>query len=126
MNKRKKRRFGVSYKDIQISYLVDGIDSISKLYQEGHITTISIKKAFNDLKENGRNVAALEKWIHEHLSTGVRGRKAPQTGQERTYRVQQIKDNAPFLRLPLEALHVDKGQLLSVFFKKNQIVIRKV
>lgn len=125
MNKRKKRHSNVSYKDIQISYLVDGIDSISKLYREGHITNISLRKAFNSLKENGRNVAALEKWVHEHLSTSVRGRKAPQTGQERTYRVQQIKDNTPFLRLPLEALHVDKGQVLSVLFQKDQIVVRK-
>lgn len=125
MNKRKKRRSSVSYKDIQISYLVGGIDSIGKLYREDHVTKTALRKAVNRLKESGRNIAALEKWAHENLTPGVRGRRAAKPGQERTYRAQQIHDNPPFLRLPLDALEIDKGQALSVLFQKDQIVVRK-
>lgn len=126
MSKHRKKRSNVSHKDIQISYLVDGIESINKLYQEGRITNIAIKKAFNGFKENNRNVAVFEKWVHENIPVDVRGRKGPRSGQERTYRAQQINGSTPFLRLPVETLQVDKGHVLSVLFQKDQIVIKRL
>lgn len=126
MAKQRKKRSTVSFKDIQIAYLMDGINSIAKLHKEGQASNITIRRAFSNLKEGGREVATLEKWIRENLGTGIRGRTAPSAGQERIYRAQQIKTSGPFLRLPLGALKIDKGEVVSVIFQKDQIIVKKV
>src|SRR3989338_6047528 len=126
MAKQRKKCFIVSFKDIQIAYLMDGITSIAKFHKEGQASNITIRRAFSNLKEGGSEVATLEKWIRENLGTGIRGRAAPQAGQERVYRAQQIKTSGPFLRLPLSALSVNKGEVVSVRFEKDRIVVKKV
>ncbi len=126
MAKQRKKRSTVSFKDIQIAYLMDGINSIAKLHQEGKASGITIRRALTNLKETGREVAGLEAWIRENLGNGVRGRTAPSAGQERIYRAQQIKTSGPFLRLPLAALKIDKGEVVSVSFQKDQIIVKKV
>ncbi|MES2503971.1 MAG: hypothetical protein V4534_03750 [Myxococcota bacterium] len=126
MAKQRKKRSTVSFKDIQIAYLMDGVNSIARLHKEGKASGITIRRALTNLKESGREVAGLEKWIRENLGTGIRGRTAPTPGQERIYRAQQIKTSGPFLRLPLAALQIDKGEVVSVVFQKDQIVVKKV
>ena len=126
MAKQRKKRSTVSFKDIQIAYLMDGVKSIAKLHKEGKASNITIRRALTNLKDSGREVAGLESWIRENLGTGVRGRTAPTPGQERIYRAQQIKTSGPFLRLPLAALKIDKGEVVSVSFQKGQIIVKKV
>ena len=126
MIKHIKRRSQVSYKDIQISYLVDGIDSISRLHKEGFASKTAVRRALQNLKETGLEAGSFEQWVLKNLGGGTRGRPAPKPEQERTYRVQQIKKSGPFLRLPLGALQVEKGEVLSVNFQNDQIVVRKI
>src|SRR3989338_238568 len=126
MAKQRKKRSTVSFKDIQIAYLMDGISSIAKFHKEGQASNITIRRAFSNLKEGGSECSTLEKWIRENLGTGVRGRTAPSAGQERICRAQQIKTSGPFLRLPLGALQIDKGEVVSVIFQKDQIIVKKV
>ena len=125
MKKNRKKRSTISYKDIQISYLVDGIESISKLHKEGLVRRIALRRALQNLKTTGLEAGSFEQWILENLGGGTRGRRAPMPEQERTYRVQQIKKSGPFLRLPLGALQVEKGEVLSVNFQNDQIVVKK-
>lgn len=121
----KRKRSTFSFKDVQIAYLMSGIGSIEKLHKDGKASTATIRRALTHLRSGGREVSTLEKWIQENLGIGVRGRAAPQAGQERIYRAQQIKTSGPFLRLPLSALAVNKGESVTVRFEKDRIVVKK-
>ncbi len=122
----RRRRSTLSFKDVQIAYLMNGVNSVERLHKDGKASTATIRRALSHLRTGGREVSTLEKWIQENLGVGVRGRAAPQAGQERVYRAQQIKTSGPFLRLPLSALMVNKGEVVSVRFEKDRIVVRKV
>jgi hypothetical protein len=105
---------------------MNGLPSIEAIHKEGNASSATIRRALTQLRTGGREVTSLEKWIHDNLGMGVRGRAAPQAGQERVYRAQQIKTSGPFLRLPLGALSVNKGEVVSVRFEKDRIVVKKV
>lgn len=121
----RKKRSTVSFKDVQIAYLMNGISSVEELHHNGKASTATIRRALVQLRHGGREVTTLERWIQENLGVGVRGRAAPQAGQERIYRAQQIKTSGPFLRLPLTALRISKGEVVSVRFEKDHIVVQK-
>lgn len=123
--KQKKKRNIISFKDLQIAYLRDGLDSVTQLYQEGKASRIALKKACASLKQMGTPMSSFEQWMQENVKVNVRGRSTPKTGSERTYRAQKIKTGGSFLRLPLASLEIEKGQVLSVSFEKNRIVIQK-
>jgi len=122
----RRKRSTLSFKDVQIAYLLNGVPSVEKLHKDGKASTATIRRALNFLRTGGKEVNTLEKWIQDNLGIGVRGRAAPQAGQERVYRAQQIKTSGPFLRLPLSALLVNKGEVVAVRFEKDRIVVRKV
>lgn len=85
----------------------------------------TIRRALAHLKTNGSPVDTFEKWFSENFGAGARGRTAPQAGQERVYRAQQIKTSGTFLRLPLAALAISKGDVVTVRFEKDRIVVKK-
>ena len=122
----RRKRSTMSFKDVQIAFLMNGIKSVSKLHHEGKASAPTIRRALLHLREGGRETTLLEKWIKENLGMGIRGRAAPQAGQERIYRAQQIKTSGPFLRLPLSALNVAKGQTVTVTFEQEKIVVKRV
>jgi len=122
----RRRRSSLSFKDVQIAYLMNGVHSVERLHKDGKASTSTIRRALTQLRTGGREVTSLEKWIGDNLGVGIRGRAAPLAGQERVYRAQQIKTSGPFLRLPLSALSVGKGEVVSVRFEKDRIVVRKV
>lgn len=122
----RRKRSTLSFKDVQIAYLMNGVPSIEKLHKDGKASTSTIRRALSHLRSGGREVTTLESWIQENLGIGVRGRAAPQAGQERVYRAQQIKTSGPFLRLPLSALSINKGEVVSVHFEKDRIIVKKL
>lgn len=123
---RRRKRTTLSFKDVQIAYLLNGLPQIEKLHKDGKASSATIRRALSHLRNGGREVTTLERWIQDNLGIGVRGRAAPQAGQERIYRAQQIKTSGPFLRLPLGALEVNKGESVTVRFEKDRIVVKKV
>lgn len=125
VRERRRKRSTLSFKDVQIAYLLNGLPSIEKLHRDGKASTATIRRALSHLRTGGREVTTLERWIQDNLGIGVRGRAAPQAGQERIYRAQQIKTSGPFLRLPLSALEVNKGESVTVCFEKDRIVVKK-
>ena len=122
---RRRKRTTLSFKDVQIAYLLNGLPQIEKLHKDGKASSATIRRALSHLRSGGREVTTLERWIQDNLGIGVRGRAAPQAGQERIYRAQQIKTSGPFLRLPLGALEVNKGESVTVRFEKDRIVVKK-
>ncbi len=123
----KRKRSTVSFKDVQIAYLMNGVPSVEQLHKDGKASSTTIRRALVHLRSVGdRSVNNLEEWIHSNLGLGVRGRAAPQAGQERVYRAQQIKTSGPFLRLPLSALAINKGEVVTVCFEREQITVKRV
>ena len=126
MKEKRKKRSAVSFKDVQIAYLCSGVSRVEQMYNRHMASANTIKRALLQLKTNGSPVEPLEKWFTENFGSGTRGRVAPKVGQERVYRAQQIKTSGTFLRLPLSALCIDKGEVVAVTFEKDKIVVKKV
>lgn len=125
MAEKRKRRSTVSFKDVQIAYLCSGISPIEQMYQRRLASINTLRRALQHLRTNGSPVDSFEKWYQENFGAGARGRAAPKAGQERIYRAQQIKTSGAFLRLPLAALAINKGDVLTVQFEKDHIVVKK-
>jgi hypothetical protein len=125
MSEKRKRRSAVSFKDVQIAYLCSGVSPIEQMYNRRLASVNTIRRALNHLKTNGSPVESFEKWFQDNFGAQARGRSAPKVGQERIYRAQQIKTSNTFLRLPLTALSLSKGDVVMVQFEKDQIVVKK-
>jgi hypothetical protein len=115
----------ISYKDVQIHYLADGISAVERLLKEGRASRAAVRKALDALREQGAAVATLDDFVKTHIGQGRRGRTAPLIGSDRTYRAQKLPTGSPFVRLPLEALGVKKGGLVTVRFERDRIVVTK-
>jgi hypothetical protein len=119
------KRTVVSFKDVQIAYLLDGISGLEKLLAGRKSAGGVIRRALRELKQQGRSVEALEAYVGEKYGSGGRGRSMPGVGEERKYKAQQIKSGGAFLRLPLTPLGVKKGGSVRVRFEADRIVVTK-
>ena len=115
----------VSFKDVQIAYLMEGIEGVEKLMESGQVSKPTIRRALKKFHETGTVPAEFERWVAERVGPIGRGRSAPTIGETRSYKVQQIKNAGPFLRLPLDSLHIDKGAVVRVRFEDDRIVVTK-
>ena len=125
-SKKSAKRSVVSFKDIQIAFLLDGISGVEKLIAGRKSAGVVLRKALRDLKDQGRSVEALQAYVDAHFSSSGRGRSMPSIGEERKYKAQQIKTGGAFLRLPLHPLGVKKGGSVRVRFETDRIVVTKV
>ncbi len=116
----------LSYKDLQIVYLSDGVGAVEKLLKDGKVSRAAVRKALEALREQGAAAATLDDFVKANIGQGRRGRTAPLVGTDRTYRAQKLSTGSPFLRLPLEALGVKKGGLVTVKFDRDRLVITKI
>jgi hypothetical protein len=115
----------LSYKDIQIHYLADGVSAVEKLLNEGRASRAAVRKALDALRQQGAAAATLDDFVKTHIGQGRRGRTAPLVGTDRTYRAQKLTTGSPFVRLPLEAIGVKKGGLVTVRFERDRIIVSK-
>lgn len=119
------KRTVISFKDVEIAYLLDGIAGVERLIAGRRSPAPVLRRALRDLKAQGRSVDALEAFIAEKFGSSGRGRSVPSPGEERRYRAQQIKTGGAFLRLPLNVLGVPKGGNVRVRFDRDRIVVTK-
>jgi hypothetical protein len=113
----------ISFKDVEIAFLLDGINGVERLIKGRKNPGAVVKRALRDLKTQGTDVRALEEFVAERFGSTGRGRSVPQVGEERRYKAQQIKNGAPFLRLPLNTLGIKKGRPVRVRFEDGRIVV---
>lgn len=125
MATRKKKRTLVSYKDVQLAYLLDGVAAVEKQWKKGNVSKATIRRAVKKLQEANEDVAELERWVAENIGPIGRGRSAPQPGETRSYKAQQIANGGPFLRLPLDSLGIGKGKIVRVQFDKDRIIVTR-
>lgn len=120
-----KKKPNLSFKDVQIRFLMDGVAGVSDAYEDGDASKATVRRALRELKSTGRDVEGLERWVVERFGSTGRGRSSPLPGETRSYKAQQISTGGPFLRLPLDVLGVRKGTAVRVHFNDNEIVVSK-
>ena len=123
--KKREKRSTVSFKDVQIAYLMNGVSAIEGLMKGGRVSKPTVRRALQQLEASGRNVEPLERWVTENLGGSGRGRSPPTSGDTRSYKAQQVKTGGPFLRLPLDVLGVKKAGEIRVRFESGQIIVTK-
>ena len=124
--KTQNKRTLVSFKDIQIAYLIEGMDGVERLLKGRKNIASLLRRAVKELKAAGKKTDTLDAYIAENHGPGTRGRSVPTSGQERLYKAQRIHAGGPFLRLPLAPLGTDKGGVVKVRFERDQIIVRNI
>lgn len=121
-----KKRTLISFKDVQLAYLLEGVDAVERQWQTGNVSKTTLRRAVKKLQESNEDVGELERWVAEHIGPIGRGRSSPMPGETRSYKVQQLnKGGGPFLRLPLDSLGVKREGIVRVHFDKDQIVVTR-
>ena len=131
INSKKKspsKKRGITYKDVVIMFLAEGLSPIEKNFQSGKVTITALRRAALDLKESyPERSDLLTAFVDkvQPVQPAVRGRTAPKAGDERDYKAQKIGTNEPFLRLPLSVLGVKKGEAVTVLFQEGVLKVTK-
>jgi hypothetical protein len=123
--KASSKRSIVSFKDLQIAYLLDGIGGVEKLVAGRKNAGSILKRALKEMAEQGRNVETLQAYVNERYGSSGRGRAMPNIGEERKYKAQQIGDGGTFLRLPLTPIGVKKGGVVKVRFEADRVIVTR-
>jgi len=124
-SKKNTKRSIVSFKDLQIAYLLDGLSGVEKLVAGKKNAGTILKRALKEMTGQGRNVETLQRYVDERYGSSGRGRAMPNVGEERKYKAQQIGDGGTFLRLPLTPIGVKKGGVVKVRFEADRVVVTK-
>lgn len=122
--KKQIRRSLISFKDIQIAYLLDDIAGVERLIGGRKNPGPLLRRALKELVRAGKKTENLEKYILANHGTGTRGRSIPISGQERIYRAQKLAAGTAFLRLPLAPLGTLKGGKVRVCFENDRIIVK--
>ena len=123
--KASSKRSIVSFKDLQIAYLLDGIGGVEKLVAGRKNAGSILKRALKEMGDQGRNVETLQAYVNERYGSSGRGRAMPNVGEERKYKAQQIGDGGTFLRLPLTPIGVKKGGVVKVRFEADRVIVTR-
>ena len=115
----------ISNKDIQVAFLVNGVNGVSDMVAENVPAKATLQAAVDALENLGQDVSLLIAFMEtlHPAGDGTRGRSAPQNGDVRTYKAQVVKDGGPFLRLPLDTLNAMKGENMTVAFEHGKIIV---
>jgi hypothetical protein len=123
--KASSKRSIVSFKDLQIAYLLDGIGGVEKLVAGRKNAGSILKRALKEMSDQGRSVETLQSYVNERYGSSGRGRAMPNVGEERKYKAQQIGDGGTFLRLPLTPIGVKKGGVVKVRFEADRVIVTR-
>jgi len=126
-NTNKNNTVRITSKDLEIAFLIGQLDGVNDLVKQAG--KVPGKKVFNQaltsLDSKGLETAELAEFITELFpaSGKGRGKQQPVNGETRFYSVQKVKNSAPFIRLPLSIMGVERGQEVAVTFNGNKIVV---
>lgn len=121
------KREMVTYKDVIILFLSEGLSAVEKQVEAGKLKPATVRRAAEDLKTTAPSHAeSLLAFVDKVKPPRQgRGRPSPQAGDNRDYKAQKIGTHEPFLRLPLGALGVKKGQVVTVRFSEDRLTVLK-
>lgn len=109
--------------------LTEGAKAVSALHAKPgcEIAPATFDGAVDLLASQTETRAALEALRGELLGDsepGERGRPAAKIGESRSYKVQQVNDGDPFIRLPVSLLGAVKGGVVTVTFGRDGITVK--
>jgi len=114
-------------KDLEIAFLIGSTDGIHDLIDDAGKTPGKkvFTQALSSLDDKGLETSQLAELITDLFpSSGKgRGKQQPVDGETRFYSVQKVKNSAPFIRLPLSILNVERGNEVAVTFNGKKIVV---
>lgn len=123
------RKVRVTAQQVAFLMLTEGAASVEKLHHKPgcEIAAATFNGAIELLATQPQQREALETLRDTLLGggeAGERGRPAAKVGEARAYKVQQVNDSDPFIRLPVGLLGALKGETVTVLFGKDGITVK--
>jgi hypothetical protein len=123
------RKVRVTSQQVAFLMLTEGADGVTRLNDRPgcEIAPATFDGAVELLASQPAQREALEALRSQILgddAPGERGRPAAKVGDSRAYKVQQVNDSDPFIRLPVSLLGLAKGQSATVTFEAGVIRVR--
>jgi hypothetical protein len=128
LNAAPARKVRVTAQSVAFLALTEGVAAVTRLHNTpgSEIAAATFDSAV-DLLASQPEVAASLAAIRSDLlgddEPGARGRPAAKVGDSRAYKVQQVGEMDPFIRLPVSLLGLAKGSTATVTFENGRIVV---
>jgi len=123
------RKVRVTSQQVAFLALTEGADAVATLHARPgcEIAPATFDAAVDLLAGQPQVREALEALRSDLFGeggTGERGRPAAKLGDSRAYKVQQVGDSDPFIRLPVSLLGLAKGGTATVTFDNGVIRVK--
>ena len=123
------RKVRVTAQTVAFLALTEGADAVAALHAKPgcEIAPATFDAAVDLLASQPETAAALVGMRADLFgddAPGERGRPAAKLGDSRAYKVQQVGDGDPFIRLPVSLLGAVKGGSVTVTFARDGITVR--
>ena len=122
------RKVRVTAQSVAFLALTEGVAAVTRLHNSpGSEIAAAMFDSAVDLLASQPEVAASLAAIRSDLlgddEPGARGRPAAKVGDSRAYKVQQVGEMDPFIRLPVSLLGLAKGSTATVTFEDGRITV---
>ena len=123
------RKVRVTAQSVAFLALTEGVAAVTRLHNSpgSEIAAATFDSACDLLAsqpETQSALVALRSDLFGDDEPGARGRPAAKVGDSRAYKVQQVGEMDPFIRLPVSLLGLAKGQSATVTFEDGHIIVR--
>lgn len=123
------RKVRVTAQSVAFLALTEGVAAVTRLHNTAgsEIAPATFDSACDLLAsqpETQSALVALRSDLFGDDEPGARGRPAAKVGDSRAYKVQQVNDADPFIRLPVSLLGLAKGSTATVTFEDGRIIVR--
>ena len=123
------RKVRVTAQSVAFLALTEGVAAVTRLHNSpgSEIAAATFDSACDLLAsqpETQSALVALRSDLFGDDEPGARGRPAAKVGDSRAYKVQQVGEMDPFIRLPVSLLGLAKGQSDTVTFEDDHIIVR--
>ena len=123
------RKVRVTAQSVAFLALTEGVAAVTRLHNSpgSEIAAATFDSACDLLAsqpETQSALVALRSDLFGDDEPGARGRPAAKVGDSRAYKVQQVNDTDPFIRLPVSLLGLAKGSTATVTFENGRITVR--
>jgi hypothetical protein len=123
------RKVRVTAQSVAFLALTEGVAAVARLHNSpgSEIAAATFDSACDLLAsqpETQSALVALRSDLFGDDEPGARGRPAAKVGDSRAYKVQQVNDTDPFIRLPVSLLGLAKGSTATVTFENGRIIVR--
>ena len=123
------RKVRVTAQSVAFLALTEGVAAVTRLHNTpgSEIAAATFDSAVDLLAsqpEVAASLVALRSDLFGDDEPGARGRPAAKVGDSRAYKVQQVNDTDPFIRLPVSLLGLAKGSTATVTFEDGRIIVR--